>query len=59
MSLDPAADWDNGYARGKREERAAIVEWLRTCDTANGYARAVLDNAADCIEEGEHAEEKQ
>lgn len=44
-------DIDEAYQRGRDEERAAVVAWLR--DTAREY-RASADMSATAIEKGEH-----
>ena len=44
---------EEGRAEGQREERAAVVAWLREHGMAP-YAQSNLDYAATMIERGEH-----
>lgn len=37
-----------------RGERAAVVAWLRAAPTTRMWQQAPMDDAADCIERGEH-----
>lgn len=44
------------YLRG---ERAATVAWLRAAPTTRMWQQAPMDDAADCIECGEHRREEE
>lgn len=67
--LCPVHAEDRGYFRGRDEERAAIVAYLKReaagCDTESTatnkwrYYAAALATAADQIEHGEHLEDAQ
>jgi hypothetical protein len=55
---EEAARAENLNAQDAREERAAVVAWLRTLDDRWGLGASVCGAAADTIERGEHRREE-
>ena len=49
----------DGLETAAHEERAAVVAWLRAAPTTRMWRQAPMDDAADCIERGEHRREEE
>ena len=56
-----ADEWDllMNELRYLQGERAAVVAWLRAAPTTRMWQQAPMDDAADCIECGEHRREEE
>jgi hypothetical protein len=53
-------EWQQGYDKGAADERASIVEWLRTCARKNPLLSSFDPHSADVIADAiEHAEHEE
>ena len=49
--------YEQGIAEGERRATARIVAWLRATPTTRMWREQPMNDAADCIERGEHRRE--